>query len=72
MTLRAALAVSITRLPQIAGWSLLATGVGVVLQQLAERVPFGGRVAGWIAGAAWGSESVVMVEVLPDPRNTRS
>jgi hypothetical protein len=62
--LRAALAVSVRRLGQIALWSLLAAGVGVLLRELAERIPWGGRLASWLLGAAWGLLTIFAVPVL--------
>jgi hypothetical protein len=54
ISLRRALAVPAGRVGQIALWSLLAAGVGQLLAQIAGRVPFGGRLATWAFGAAWG------------------
>jgi hypothetical protein len=62
--LRAALAVSVRRLGQILLWSLLAAGVGVLLRELAERIPWGGRIASWLLGAAWGLLTIFAVPVL--------
>jgi hypothetical protein len=39
LTMRQAVGVAGARIGPIVGWSLLATGVGILLQQLAERVP---------------------------------
>jgi hypothetical protein len=64
LTVRQALAVATGRLGQIALWSLLATGVGLVLQQLAERLPLGGRVATWLIGTAWGLVTFFAVPIL--------
>jgi Family of unknown function (DUF6159) len=64
LTVREALGVSVSRLGAIAGWSLLATGVGILLQQLAERVPVGGRIAGWLLGVAWGLVTFFAIPLL--------
>jgi uncharacterized protein DUF6159 len=64
MSLGRALGVSVRRLGQIALWSLLAAGVGVALREIAERVPFGARVATWIVGAAWGLVTFFAVPIL--------
>ena len=64
LSLREALGISVSRLGQIALWSLLAAGVGVVLRALAERVPLGGRVATWIVGAAWGLVTFFAIPIL--------
>lgn len=64
LTLREALGVSVARIGPIAGWSLLATGVGILLQQLAERVPVGGRVASWLLGVTWGLVTFFAIPLL--------
>jgi hypothetical protein len=64
LTLRQALGVSIARIGPIAGWSLLATGVGILLQQLAERIPVGGRIAGWLLGVAWALVTFFAIPLL--------
>jgi hypothetical protein len=62
MTAREALAVPFRWIDQIATWSLLATVVGAVLQQLARRRPFRGPTTSWLLGPPW---SVVCVLVVP-------
>jgi Family of unknown function (DUF6159) len=52
------------RLPRILGWSLLAVGVGAVLDKIAEKVPFGGAVASWLLGAAWSLGTMFAIPVL--------
>jgi hypothetical protein len=52
------------RLPQILAWSLLAVGVGAVLDKLAEKVPFGGAIASWLLGAAWSLGTMFAIPVL--------
>jgi hypothetical protein len=64
LSLRRALAVPAGRVGQIALWSLLAAGVGQLLAQIGERIPFGGRVASWLLGAAWGLVTFFAVPVL--------
>jgi hypothetical protein len=64
ISLRRALAVPAGRVGQIALWSLLAAGVGQLLAQIGERIPFGGRVASWLLGAAWGLVTFFAVPVL--------
>jgi hypothetical protein len=64
LTVREALGVAVARVGPIAGWSLLATGVGILLQQLAERVPVGGRIAGWLLGVAWGLVTFFAIPLL--------
>jgi hypothetical protein len=59
-----ALRVSVGRIGQIAAWSLLVTGVGVVLQEVAERVPLAGRMVAWIAGTAWSLVTFFAIPIL--------
>jgi hypothetical protein len=64
LSLRDALGASVRRVGQIALWSFLAAGVGVILRAIAERVPLGGRLATWIVGAAWGLVTFFAVPIL--------
>jgi hypothetical protein len=64
LTVGEALGVAVARIGPIAGWSLLATGVGILLQQLAERVPVGGRIASWLLGVAWGLVTFFAIPLL--------
>src|SRR4051794_12144134 len=59
-----ALGVAAGRLGQIALWAALATGVGLLLQELASRLPGGGRFASWILGAAWGLVTLFAIPIL--------
>src|SRR3954454_21772222 len=59
-----ALGVAAGRLGQIALWSALATGVGLLLQELASRLPAGGRLASWILGAAWALVTLFAIPIL--------
>lgn len=59
-----ALGVVRRRFGQIVLWSLLAAGVGAALGWIAERVPFGGRVATWVAGGAWHLATFFVVPIL--------
>lgn len=64
MSLREALGVATGKLGQIALWSALSTVVGVVLRELIERLPFGGKLASWLAGVAWSLATMFVVPVL--------
>jgi hypothetical protein len=59
-----ALAAAATRLGPIAVWTLLSVGVGLLLQQIASRIPGGGRILMWLAGAAWTLATIFVVPVL--------
>lgn len=61
---RAALGISWKRLGRIAQWSLLAAGVGLILDQLASRIPGAGRLASWLLGAAWSLATIFAVPIL--------
>ncbi len=61
---REALAISWRRVGRIAQWSLLAAGVGLVLDQLASRIPGAGRLASWLLGAAWSLATIFAVPLL--------
>lgn len=64
MTARQALGVAAGRLGQILMWSALSTVVGVVIRELVERLPFGGKIASWLAGVAWSLATMFVVPVL--------
>jgi len=61
---REALGISWKRLGRIARWSLLAAGVGLVLEQIASRIPGAGRLASWLLGAAWSLATIFAVPLL--------
>lgn len=61
---REALGISWQRLGRIAQWSLLAAGVGLVLEQIASRIPGAGRLASWLLGAAWSLATIFAVPLL--------
>ncbi|HEX2393496.1 MAG TPA: DUF6159 family protein [Solirubrobacterales bacterium] len=61
---REALAISWRRVGRIAQWSLLAAGVGLVLEQIASRIPGAGRLASWLLGAAWSLATIFAVPLL--------
>ena len=52
------------RLPQICGWALLASSVGMLLRMLEERVGFIGRLIVGLLGMAWSVTSFLVVPVL--------
>ncbi len=52
-TVRSAFAATRSKLRSLALFSLLMATVGLILQAISERVPFGGRIAVWLVGAAW-------------------
>lgn len=52
------------RLPQIFGWALLASSVGILLRMLEEKVGFIGRIVVALLGMAWSVTSFLVVPVL--------
>jgi hypothetical protein len=63
-TAREGFAAARERLPAILAWSLLLVGVGALLRQVAERVPFGGALLSWLLGTAWSLATMFAVPVL--------
>ncbi len=61
---REALAISWSRVGRIAQWALLAAGVGLILEQLASRIPGVGRIAAWLFEAAWSLATIFAVPLL--------
>lgn len=52
------------RLGVIIKWGIFSYTVGLVLRAIEERVPLGGRIAVWIAGAAWAMATLLVIPVL--------
>jgi uncharacterized protein DUF6159 len=48
----------------IVGWALLAAIVGLVIEQVAQRVPFLGRLAAWLGEVAWAAVSFFAAAVI--------
>jgi hypothetical protein len=61
-TPQGALACAWRRRRAIVAWALVASTVGIVIDVVVERLPFGGRIAGRLADVAW---SVVSFLALP-------
>jgi hypothetical protein len=53
-----------SKLPKIAGWSVVAASVGLVLRALEERAGFLGRIVIVIVGAAWNAITFFVIPVL--------
>jgi hypothetical protein len=49
---------------RIAAWSLISAIVGVVISEIANRLPGGTRLVGWLAGAAWGLATIFVIPIL--------
>jgi hypothetical protein len=64
MSLGAALAVPARRIGQVALWSLLVAGVGMLIEQIASRLPFIGSIAVRLVGLTWSLASMFAVPIL--------
>lgn len=64
LTAAEALRIPVRRIGQVLLWSLLAAGVGFVLEQLAARVPLATRVVTWLAGLAWTIGTLFVLPIL--------
>jgi hypothetical protein len=64
LSLSQALAVPAGRVAQLAVWALLATIFGVVLEQLARRLPLAGAILSRVVGLAWSVASLFAIPVL--------
>lgn len=49
---------------RIALWALITAAVGMIISEIASRLPGGGRIVGWLAGAAWGLATIFVVPIL--------
>ena len=63
-TLGYGLASAWRRLPQIVGWALLTSSVGILLRMLEDKVGFIGRIVVGMLGMAWSVTSFLVVPVL--------
>jgi hypothetical protein len=64
LTIGYGLAFAWQRLPQILGWALLTSTVGMLLRLLEEKVGFVGRLVVALLGMAWSVTSFLVVPVL--------
>ncbi len=53
-----------SRIGVIISWGFVTYTVGLILRAIEERVPLGGKIAVWIAGAAWALATLLVVPVL--------
>lgn len=49
---------------RIAAWSLISAVIGVIVSEIASRLPGGAKLVGWLAGAAWGLATIFVVPIL--------
>ena len=64
LSLREALAVPVRRIRQVALWSLLASFVGVIIGQIASRLPLVGSLTVRLLGLSWSVASLFAVPIL--------
>ncbi len=64
LSLGQALAVPASRVGQLAVWALFATIFGVVLEQLARRLPLAGAIVARLVGLAWSIASLFAIPIL--------
>jgi hypothetical protein len=64
MSVGQALAVPARKLHTIALWSLIASIVGFVLEQLASRLPLGGSIAARLVGVGWSLASLFAIPII--------
>jgi hypothetical protein len=49
---------------RIALWALISSVVGTLIAEVANRLPGGGRIVAWFAGAAWGLATIFVIPIL--------
>jgi Family of unknown function (DUF6159) len=64
LTLGEALRAAYDRIDRIALWALLTAGVGLLLAEIANRLPGGAKLAGWLMGAAWALATIFAIPLL--------
>lgn len=63
-SIREGFALALDRFPKLVGWTFLSATVGVIIQQLAERLKVGGAIVAAIAGVGWAVATMLVVPVL--------
>ena len=63
-TVRSALGRAAARLPSLLGWALITMTVGLVLRFLRERLGFLGQILTFLAEAAWGVATYLVVPAI--------
>jgi hypothetical protein len=64
MSVGEALRIAYGKVNRIALWSLLTAVIGMVISEIANRLPGGAKLAGWLLGAAWGLATIFVVPIL--------
>lgn len=55
---------TMSRFPQLAGWTVFGSIVGLLINLIAEKLKLGGRIAALLAGVAWIVVTMLVVPVL--------
>lgn len=55
---------ALARFPQIVLFSILAAGVGILIQLIVEKLKLGGRLAGLVVGASWTIVTLLVIPVI--------
>lgn len=63
-TLGTGMRVAMSRLPQIVGWTLVSASVGLILQVIAERLGFVGRIVIHLLGFGWAVATYFVVPTV--------
>lgn len=64
LTAREAIRMAYGKRRQILLWSLITAIVGTMISEIANRLPAGARLVGWLFGAAWGLATIFVVPIL--------
>ena len=64
LTLAEALRAAYDRIDRVALWALLSAGVGLLLSEIANRLPGGAKLVGWLMGAAWALATIFAIPLL--------
>lgn len=63
-SVRQGFALALARFPQIVLFSVLALGVGLLIQFIVEKFKIGGRLAAMVVGASWTVVTLLVIPVL--------
>jgi hypothetical protein len=64
MNAREAIGMAWAKRRRIALWALISALVGTLIAELADRLPGGARIVGWLFGAAWGLATFFVIPIL--------
>ena len=70
-TLKGSLQAASAKFGPLAAFSGVQATVGLILNILEERLPLAGKIATWIAGAAWGIATMFVIPLIMDGKETR-